>query len=158
MARAASSFSSPGYAPRISYALKMSGWISNDVASSSQLPASSSRLPELGSDLDFCVPEQDLTHCRKNQDLTPPTRPPASRRSRVCSKLVAGSFSKLTVVRDGGLVAEDDAVLHRHAAPDVAVTSDDRPADHRFLADPRVRPDNGVLDHRLILEIALPSD
>src|SRR5262249_42009984 len=44
------------------------------------------------------------------------------------------------------------------AAADMAVTTEDRSPHDGFLTDARVRPQDGVIDDRMFLDVALPSD
>src|SRR5436309_11452745 len=67
-------------------------------------------------------------------------------------------LSQAAVVGDDRFVAEDDAVVHRRAAPDVAVAAEDRPAHDRFLADAVVGPDNRAVEDRVLLDVALAPD
>src|SRR5204863_8503057 len=65
---------------------------------------------------------------------------------------------EFAVVGDDALVSEDDAVVDRRVAADVAVAAENRAADDGVLADAAVGPDDRVLELRLFLDVALPAD
>src|SRR5579885_3168255 len=59
----------------------------------------------------------------------------------------------LRVVREVRFVSQHRARADRRRAPDVAAATDDRARDLRAGADARVRPDDRVLDARLLLDV-----
>src|SRR5262249_50717163 len=65
---------------------------------------------------------------------------------------------QLAVVGHDRLVAEDNAVVDERAAADMAMAGENRAAHHRFLADARIRPDDGVVDRGVRLDVALAAD
>src|SRR5205085_6951707 len=73
----------------------------------------------------------------------------ARRRRGVGSQLAPG----LRVVCEARLVAEHRARANHSRATDVAAAPDDRADDLRAGADARVRPDDGVLYARLLLDM-----
>src|SRR6185503_15857100 len=62
-----------------------------------------------------------------------------------------------TVIGHHRLVPKD--IVVKHGAPaNVAVAAQNRLAHDRILADPRIRPHNGALDNRMLLDVALTAN
>src|SRR5467141_2969253 len=66
--------------------------------------------------------------------------------------------SEMTEIGDHGFVAQNDSVLDRCIPSDVTLPAENRLADGGVLADPRVGPEDGSLDHGVFLNVAVPPN